>query len=184
MKNTLCKLNVALWGFVFATLHQALFAQSDTSFNAQFTKVLTAFPGRFSSIKGAPQGLNGASQYSKICFRGVKYCLVEKNSETNRDEFVSTIESKESLDAAAYEKLLEAWKAKISAFTFNGVPMVRYTSDKYSKDDDDMYWKGEAWRLSTHGFSIDKQYLACTIRLELLDLEQGGLMLRLLVTDN
>jgi hypothetical protein len=47
-----------------------------------------------------------------------------------------------------------------------------------------MYWMGEAWRLKTDGYSIDPRYMTMTIRLELLDLDQGGFMLRLLVTDN
>ncbi|MBK8142452.1 MAG: hypothetical protein IPK57_16735 [Chitinophagaceae bacterium] len=44
--------------------------------------------------------------------------------------------------------------------------------------------KGDAWRLKTEGLSIDKKYFNFTIRLEYLDLDQGGLMVRILITDN
>jgi hypothetical protein len=110
--------------------------------------------------------------------------MVGRDYATGKMEFKSTIESNEEMSSDSFKKLLEKWKARIAAADFNGVPLVPYKNDKYSKDPHDMYWLGEAWRLKTDGYSIDPRYLSMTIRLELLDLDQGGLMLRLLVTDN
>jgi hypothetical protein len=161
-----------------------LYAQADTSFRNQLVKVLSAYPERFASLKGSRMGFDTADYYSKICFKGVKYCLVDKDYETGKTEFEATIQASEEMPAESFKKLLESWKARIAAADFNGVPFVPYKNDKYSKDPNDMYWMGEAWRLKTDGYSIDSRYLGMTIRLELLDLDQGGFMLRLLVTDN
>ena len=153
-------------------------AQASKELNDQFLKILEAFPSGFETLKNN-------KFYSKVNISGTKYCFLEKDYKSGKLEFLANIESDEELPMSVFDKLYTEWKAKIATLDFNGVPLVPYTNTKYKNGGEyEMYVKGDAWRLKTEGLSIDKKYFNFTIRLEYLDLEQGGLMVRILITDN
>ncbi len=162
-------------------------AQASKEMNDQFLKILEAFPSGFATLKnGVPEyAIKNNSFYSKVNISGTKYCKLEKENRTGKLEFNATIKSDDDLPSSVFDKIYAEWKAKIASLDFNGVPLVPYKNTKYDNGGEyEMYVKGDAWRLKTEGLSIDKKYFNFTIRLEYLDLDQGGLLVRILITDN
>ncbi|MBK9382314.1 MAG: hypothetical protein IPN39_13440 [Chitinophagaceae bacterium] len=185
------KASIKITGFVLLVLSfvfsATVQAQASKELNDQFLKILESFPSGFETLKnGVPKyDIKNNSFYSKVNISGTKYCFLEKDYRTGKLEYLANIESDEELPMSVFDKLYTEWKAKIASLDFNGVPLVPYTNTKYKNGGEyEMYVKGDAWRLKTEGLSIDKKYFNFTIRLEYLDLDQGGLMVRILITDN
>ncbi|MBK8952988.1 MAG: hypothetical protein IPM85_12615 [Chitinophagaceae bacterium] len=178
------KIMFALVTVLILSSTSPLQAQPTTALNKQFMDILLAFPSGFNSLKsGVPKyDIKGSSFYSKVNIEGTKYCKLEKNSNTGKLEFIAMILSDDETGYNVFEESFAAWKKKIAGLDFNGTKLVPYLCDKYK--DDDMYPETAAWRLDNSKTNSDPQYRSFTIWLQLLDLEQGGFMVRVIVTDN
>lgn len=178
------KSTLAFLACIILLLSVNLYAQASKEQNKQFMDLMLSFPSGFTTIKGAPAGYKGDSSsfYSKVNISGTRYCRMERNDITGKLEYHGMILADEESSYSVFEKAFEDWKKVIASLDFNGAKLAPFNSDKY--EGDDMYDKTAAWRLDAAKFDLDLQYKTFTIWLLLLDLDQGGLMVKLLVTDN
>jgi hypothetical protein len=169
--------------FLVVVNNSNLQAQVTKEVNDQFLKIMEAFVSGFSTIKGQQIVARFDSTWvrSKICITGAKDCSLKTNYETGAVEFTATLQNDDELSESDFAKTYAEWKKKIASLKFNSVPLIPYDSDKYNNS---MYVKGYAWRLKTEGLSIDERYYNFTIRLEYMDLDQGGLLVKILITNN
>ena len=173
-----------LFFFLFITIFKAS-SQTVQELKGPFMDIMLSFPSGFESIKGEAM-LNGTDKnrfYAKVRIPGTQYCALEKNDKTGKFEYVATINTNDEWPAKKYEEVYQQWKKLLDELDFNGAPLKEISTNKYSKPMD-IYYKGTAWRLSTNDIAIDPKFASFTVRLEFLDLDQGGLMLQVLVTDN
>lgn len=160
----------------------ALSAQPTANQKKQFIDILVAFPSGFSTINnGSSNNPINESFYSKIELEGTEYCRLEKNDETGKLEFVGMILADDETPYAKFQEAFAKWKKIISGLDFNGAKLVPYATDRYK--DNDMYDQTAVWRLDNSKKNIEAQYLSFTICLELLDLDQGGFMVRVVVRE-
>ena len=147
--------------------------------------IMLSFPSGFESIKGEPLQRTGYNNrfYANVRIPGTQYCTLDKKDKTDKLEYVATIYTNDEWSTKRVEEVYEKWKRLLGELDFNGAALKEMTTDRYSKKFG-MYYKGTAWRLDTGTMGIDPKFDSFTIRLELLDLEQAGLQLQILITDN
>lgn len=166
--------------FICAGMIQAQFSNEVKD---QFKKIMLAFPDGFTSIKGAQVTKYDENMfYSKQIITGAEHNVIIKNEVSGKLEFDATLLANDDDNFKVFETLFDKWKDNIDKLDFNGAKLIDYPSDKYGTKDSDMYAKGNAWRLDGGTIGLDPKYKDFTIRLELLDLDQGGFMVKLLVT--
>ena len=157
-------------------------AQGDQQLNEQFLKIMVAFPGKFESIKGGPVGTydNNKRHWAKWNITGVKYCTIETEENASAPAFIGSIDTNEDQPMEEMKQRYNRWAGKIDALILNGAKVVNYPTNAYTTEDRyDMYTVGKAWRLDNSKNNIAPEYQNFTIRLELLDLDQGGWLLQL-----
>lgn len=160
----------------------SLNAQFSPEVKEQFKKIMLAFPDGFTSIKGAQVSpFEKTLFYSKLLIPGAKYSNIIMNEVSGKLKFDATIMANEEDEFKVFEKVYDQWKANIDKLDINGAKLVDYPTDKYGPNGSDMYAKGKAWRLDGSSIGLDPKYKEFTIRLELLDLDEGGFMVKLLI---
>lgn len=160
----------------------ALRAQPSDNQKKQFMDLLLAFPSGFSTIiNSATKSGFGESYYTKVNLEGTKYCRLERSEETGKLEFEGMILADDETPYAKFQEAFGKWKKIIGGLDFNGAKLVPYTTDRYK--DNDMYAETAVWRLDNSKNTIEAKYQSFTICLELLDLDQGGFMVKVVVRD-
>ncbi len=170
--------------FVLASLTAPLIAaaQNTETLNGQFMQILLSYPTKFNTIN------DGAGKYplkghfrSKVQIEGTERSGLQEDIFTGKLEFVSNILSDEDKDLEEFENAFDTWKKIIAALDFNGARLVPYVSAQPKHGG--MYIKTAAWRLDNSENNIEWKYRTFTIWLEFLDLDQGGNMVRMVVSD-
>ncbi|MBX2939764.1 MAG: hypothetical protein KF880_06780 [Ferruginibacter sp.] len=170
--------------FVLASLFAplAVEAQNKETLNGQFMEILLSFPSKFSTINDGTGKYSLKGHYrSKVQIDGTVRSALKEDIFTGKLEFVSIILSDENKDLKEFENAFNTWKKIIAALDLNGAKLVPYVSDRHK--DNDMYIQTAAWRLDNSKNNIESKYSTFTIWLQLLDLDQGGYMVEIVVSD-
>ena len=170
--------------FLTVILLNTLNAQLTDRQKDQFFQVMKAFPSRFETIKNASGKLYGDSYTSKICIDNASTCYIEKSNLTGNQQFVAVLLSSDKFKLDTFKAKFAEWKKKIDQLDLGGALLTDYPNTRYQINPYDMYLEGKAWRIEQVKQAIDEPYKSFTIRLELLDLDQGGFMVQVVMGED
>lgn len=155
-------------------------AQFSKQTNDQFLKFMVAYADNYSSISFGSYD----SLFETYAMRGYipDVVLVLKRKNNTTDKYITGIIGlPEDYSTEQYLQKFDEWAKNISQLKLNGAGLVEEKDNRYEKGKNDMYIKGKKWKFDNSSGNIAKEYKSFSIRLELLDLMQGGWMLEFII---
>lgn len=155
-------------------------AQTTERIRDPFMKLMLAYPGNFVSVsKGAYDSL--WSKYESIVYIPGTYGNQIRRKHRNTERyFEASVDIPDSYSGEQYEMVFNKWTAAISGLSFNGATLREISDPRYSEKNS-WFIRAKAWQLDRSKFELSPDYVEFTIRLELLNLDEGGWHLGILV---
>ena len=157
-------------------------AQPGKVLNSQFMKIMLAFPKNFTTISKGNYDSLWETYESNVMIEGTYGMHVVRKHKTTNRYLRSYINIDDDASLADFKKNFSDWVKKIEALDFNGAKLKDIQDTRYSKNTN-WYIMGKAWQIDNSAGNIAPEYRGFTIRLELLNLDEGGWQMELIIGD-
>lgn len=165
---------------IMMCLHMVGHAQFTKQISNQFFDFMLAYPDNFSSLAIGPYDSLFENYAMKGNMPNVTLDLKRKNNIAGK-YIIGIIKLPEIYSFEQFRQKFDEWSKNFSMLNFNGAKLVEEKDDRYEKDYNSMYVKGKKWKIDNSLGNIAAAYKTFSIRLEFLDLMEGGLMLEFII---